>query len=133
MMEFDPFYLRGGVGLTGVAAVHRDGAYALDFMAAIATGGFCALLFSLWKSRQRKADGIDTSLWALIGLIGSMGLAFFLAPALDGRTILLIGITLPQPLATFLIALGAKPFPDRALTGVTFKQTTERRGVKRHR
>src|SRR3546814_11122782 len=81
MMKFDPFYLLGAFGLTGVAAVHRDGAYALDFMAAIATGGFCALLFSLWKSRQRTADGIDTSLWALIGLIGSMGLAFFLAPS----------------------------------------------------
>src|SRR3546814_11280736 len=121
MMKFDPFYLLGAFGLTGVAAVHRDGAYALDFMAAIATGGFCALLFSLWKSRQRKADGIDTSLWALIGLIGSMGLAFFLAPALDGRTIPLIGITLTQPPAAFLIAPGAPPLPQWRLTAGAFQ------------
>lgn len=121
MMKFDPFYLLGAYSVTGVLAVSRDGAYALDFLAAVAAGGLIALCFSLWKSRQRKADGIDTSLWAMIALIGCMGLAFFLAPALNGRTIPFVDLTLTQPLAAFLIALGGTPFIEWLLTGEAFK------------
>src|SRR3546814_20475604 len=122
MMKFYPFYLLGAVGLTGVAAVHRDGAYALDFMAAIATGFFCALLFSLWKSRQRKSDGIDTSLWALIGLIVPVGLAFFLVPALDGRTIPALGVTCPPPPAALPIGPGAAPVLETSDESVVGKE-----------
>src|SRR3546814_20323020 len=86
----------------------------------LAAGGLVTLCFSLWKSRQRKADGIDTSLWAMIGLIGSMGLAFVLAPALAGRTLPLVGITMPQPMAAFLIAVGGTPFLEWLLTGEAF-------------
>lgn len=120
LMKMDPFWLVGTFGLTGVMAVNRDGAYALEFLAAIGLGGMTALCFSLWKSRQRKADGIDTSLWAMIALSGSTGLAFYLAPTLDGRAIPVIGIVLTQPLAAFLIAVGGTPFIEWLLTGEAF-------------
>jgi hypothetical protein len=119
-MKLDPFFLLGAYGVTGVAAATRNPAYALDFMLALAAGGLVALCFSLLKSRQRKADGIDTSLWAMIALVGSTGLAYVLAPVLDGRTIPLIGITLTQPLAAFLIALGGTPFIEWVLSGEAF-------------
>lgn len=121
VMKMDPFWLAGAFSLTGVAAVNRDGAYALEFMMAVAAGGVLALCFSLWKSRQRKADGIDTALWAMIGFVGSMALAFFFAPGLDGRTVPIVGITLTQPSAAFLIGLGATPFIEWMLTGEAFK------------
>lgn len=124
-MKMDPFWLAGTFGLTGVLAVKRDGAFALEFLAAIAIGGMIALCFSLWKSRQRKADGIDTSLWAMIALCGSTGLAYFLAPALDGRAIPLLGIILTQPLAAFLIAVGGTPFIEWLLTGEAFTKVKE--------
>lgn len=120
IMKLDPFYLLGAYGVAGVAAVDRNPAYALEFMFALAAGGLVTLFFSLWKSRQRKADGIDTSLWAMIGLIGSMGLAFVLAPALAGRTVPLVGIVLTQPMAAFLIAVGGTPFIEWLLTGEAF-------------
>lgn len=119
-MKHDPFLLLGGFGVVSVAAIDRNPAYALEFMAAIASGGLIALLFSLWKSRQRKADGIDTALWAMIGLLGSTTLAFVLAPVLDGRSIPLIDITITQPLAAFLIAVGGTPFIEWLLTGEAF-------------
>ncbi len=119
-MKLDPFYLLGAYGVVGAAAVDRNPAYAMEFMFALASGGVVTLCFSLWKSRQRKADGIDTSLWAMIGLIGSMGLAFVLAPALAGRTVPLVGITLTQPMAAFLIAVGGTPFIEWLLTGEAF-------------
>lgn len=119
-MKLDPFYLLGAFGVAGVAQVHRNPASAMEFMLALAAGGVVTLCFSLWKSRQRKADGIDTSLWAMIGLIGSMGLAFVLAPALAGRTVPLVGIILTQPMAAFLIAVGGTPFIEWLLTGEAF-------------
>lgn len=119
-MKLDPFYLLGVYGVTGVAAVDRNPAYALEFMFALITGGLVALCFSLLKSRQRKADGIDTSLWAMVALFGSTGFAFVLAPALDGRVIPLVGITLTPPLAAFLIAVGGTPFIEWLLTGEAF-------------
>lgn len=119
-MKLDPFYVLGAFGVAGVAAVDRDPAYALAFMASLASGGLIALCFSLWKSRQRKADGIDTSLWAMIAVLGSTTLAFVLAPVLEGRTIPLLGITLTQPLAAFLIAVGGTPFIEWLLTGEAF-------------
>lgn len=124
-MKMDPFFLAGSFGLTGVMAVNRDGAYALEFLAAIGIGGMIALCFSLWKSRQRKADGIDTSLWAMIALSGSMGLAYYLAPQLEGRAIPLLGIVLTQPLAAFLIAVGGTPFIEWLLTGEAFAKVKE--------
>jgi len=124
-MKMDPFVLAGTFGLTGVMSANRDGAHALEFIAAIAIGGMIALCFSLWKSRQRKADGIDTSLWAMIALSGSTGLAYFLAPTLDGRTLPLLGIVLTQPLAAFLIAVGGTPFIEWLLTGEAFAKVKE--------
>lgn len=125
MMKMDPFWLLGTFGLTSAMAVNRDGAYALEFLAAVGMGGMIALCFSLWKSRQRKADGIDTSLWAMIALSGSTGLAYFLAPTLDGRTIPLVGIVLTQPLAAFLIAVGGTPFIEWLLIGEAFAKVKE--------
>jgi len=119
-MKLDPFYVLGAFGVAGVAAVDRDPTYALAFMASLVSGGLIALCFSLWKSRQRKADGIDTSLWAMIAVLGSTTLAFVLAPVLEGRTIPLVGITLTQPLAAFLIAVGGTPFIEWLLTGEAF-------------
>ena len=124
-MKMDPFVLAATFGLTGVMSVNRDGVNALEFIAAIAIGGMIALCFSLWKSRQRKADGIDTSLWAMIALSGSTGLAYFLAPTLDGRTLPLLGIVLTQPLAAFLIAVGGTPFIEWLLTGEAFAKVKE--------
>lgn len=120
LMKLDPFLVLGAFGLTGAAAASRNPAYAIEFMGAVAAGGVIALCFSLWKSRQRKADGIDTALWAMIGFIGSMALAFFVAPVLDGRTVPVLGITLNQPSAAFLIALGATPFIEWMLAGEAF-------------
>lgn len=120
-MKFDPFYLLGSFGLTGVVAVQRDGIYALDFMGGIATGGFCALLFSLIKSRRREADGIDTSLWAMIALISSMWLAFFIAPSLAGRSIPYTDIELNSASAAFLVAVIATPVVEWIGTGGALK------------
>lgn len=118
IMKVDPFVALAAYGVAGVASIDRG--YPLEFIAALLTGGFLALCFSLWKSRQRKADGIDTSLWAMIALVGTMALAFFVAPQLDGRTIPLVGITLTTPLAAFLIATGGTPFIEWLLTGEAF-------------
>lgn len=118
MMKLDPFGALFAYGVAGVASVQRG--YPLDFVAALVTGGFLALCFSLWKSRQRKADGIDTSLWAMIALVGCMALAFFVAPALDGKTIPIVGIVVTKPLAAFLIATGGTPFIEWLLTGEAF-------------
>lgn len=118
VMKVDPFVALAAYGVAGIASIDRG--YPLEFIAALLTGGFLALLFSLWKSRQRKADGIDTSLWAMIALVGTMSLAFYLAPQLDGRTIPLVGVTLTKPLAAFLIATGGTPFIEWLLTGEAF-------------
>lgn len=118
MMKLDPFAALFAYGVAGVASVQQG--YPLEFIAALITGGFLALCFSLWKSRQRKADGIDTSLWAMIALVGCMALAFFVAPQLDGKVIPLVGITVTKPLAAFLIATGGTPFIEWLLTGDAF-------------
>lgn len=118
MMKLDPFVALAAYGVAGVASVDRG--YSLEFIAALVTGGFLALLFSLWKSRQRKADGVDTSLWAMIALVGCMALAFFVAPALDGKTIPVVGIVVTKPTAAFLIATGGTPFIEWLLTGEAF-------------
>jgi hypothetical protein len=118
VMKVDPFGVLFAYGAVGVASIERG--YDLEFIAALLTGGFLALCFSLWKSRQRKADGIDTSLWAMIALVGTMALAFFLAPSLDGKSIPIVGITLTKPLAAFLIATGGTPFIEWLLTGEAF-------------
>lgn len=118
MMKLDPFVALAAYGVAGVASVDRG--YSLEFIAALLSGGFLALLFSLWKSRQRKADGIDTSLWAMIALIGCMALAFFVAPALEGRVIPLLGVVVTKPAAAFLIATGGTPFIEWLLSGEAF-------------
>lgn len=118
IMKLDPFAALFAYGVAGVASINRG--YPLEFIAALVTGGFLALCFSLWKSRQRKADGVDTSLWAMIALVGCMALAFFVAPALDGKTIPLVGIVVTKPLAAFLIATGGTPFIEWLLTGEAF-------------
>jgi hypothetical protein len=131
MMKLDPFAALFAYGVAGVASVQRG--YPLDFIAALMAGGFLALCFSLWKSRQRKADGIDTSLWAMIALVGCMALAFFLAPALDAKIIPILGIVLTKPLAAFLIATGGTPFIEWLLTGEAFawlKRIAEKFGGK---
>lgn len=131
MMKLDPFVALAAYGVAGVASVDRG--YPLEFIAALLTGGFLALLFSLWKSRQRKADGVDTSLWAMIALVGCMALAFYLAPALEGKRIPLVGIVLTKPLAAFLIATGGTPFIEWLLTGEAFawlKRIAEKFGGK---
>lgn len=118
VMKVDPFGVLFAYGAVGVASIKRG--YDLEFIAALLTGGFLALCFSLWKSRQRKADGIDTSLWAMIALVGCMALAFFVAPALNGKTIPLVDIVVTKPLAAFLIATGGTPFIEWLLTGEAF-------------
>ena len=118
IMKLDPFIALLAYGTAGVASVQRG--YSLEFIAALVSGGFLALCFSLWKSRQRKADGIDTSLWAMMALIGCMALAFFVAPSLDGRELPLVGIVLTKPMAAFLIATGGTPFIEWLLTGEAF-------------
>lgn len=118
MMKLDPFVALAAYGVAGVASIDRG--YPIEFIGALVTGGFLALCFSLWKSRQRKADGIDTSLWAMIALVGCMALAFFVAPAIDGKTIPLVGIVVTKPLAAFLIATGGTPFIEWLLTGEAF-------------
>lgn len=118
-MKMDPFLTLGAFGVTGIASIRQG--YDLHFLAALLTGGVLALLFSLWKSRQRKADGIDTALWATIALIGTMALAFFLAPVMEGRSIPVTDIVMTKPLAAFLIAVGGTPAIEWLLTGEAFK------------
>lgn len=120
-MKFDPFLVWGSFMASGVGAVHQGYAYPLEFMAALATGSFLALLHSYWKSRQRKANGIDTALWATIALIGSFALAFFVAPALEGKLLPIVHVTVTLPMAAFLIAVSATPFLEWLLTGEAFK------------
>lgn len=118
LMKWEPFGLLAAYGAAGLASV-KEG-YPPEFIVALVSGGFLALCFSLWKSRQRKADGIDTALWAMIGSVGSMALAFFVAPALEGKFIPLVGVELTMPLAAFLIAVGGTPFLEWLLTGEAF-------------
>lgn len=118
-MKWEPFGLIAAYGATGLASVQEG--YPPEFIVALVSGGFLALCFSLWKSRQRKADGIDTALWAMIGSVGSMALAFFVAPGLDGRFIPGVGIELTMPMAAFLIAVGGTPFIEWLLTGEAFQ------------
>lgn len=118
-MKLDPFLVVGSFYATGVASIDRG--YPIEFMMALAAGSFLALLHSFWKSKQRKADGIDTALWAMIAVIGSFALAFFLAPSLEGRTLPIIDLTLTLPLAALLISLSATPFIEWLLTGEAFK------------
>lgn len=131
MMKLDPFAALAAYGVAGVASIERG--YPLEFVAALVTGGFLALLFSLWKSRQRKADGIDTALWAMIALVGTMALAFYVAPSLDGKTIPIVGIVITKPTAAFLIAAGGTPVIEWLLTGEAFawlKRLAEKFGNK---
>jgi drug/metabolite transporter (DMT)-like permease len=120
LMNLEPFVLLGAFGLTAVATVNRGDPNPYEFLGAILAGGFLALLFSFWKSRKRKADGIDTALWAMIALVGTMALAYFLAPTLDGKTIPVVAIVLNKPLAAFLIALSGTPAIEWMLTGEAF-------------
>lgn len=117
-MKWEPFGLLAAYGAAGLASVNEG--YPPEFIVALVSGGFLALCFSLWKSRQRKADGIDTALWAMIGCVGSMALAFFVAPGLEGKFIPLLGVELTMPLAAFLIAVGGTPFIEWMLTGEAF-------------
>lgn len=119
VMKLDPFLVVGSFFATGTAAVNRG--YPIEFMMAIAVGSFLALLHSYWKSRQRKADGIDTALWAMIATIGSFALAFFVAPSLEGKILPVVHITLTLPMAAFLISVSATPFIEWLLTGEAFK------------
>ena len=119
LMKWEPFGLLAAYGAAGLASV-REG-YPPEFIVALVSGGFLALCFSLWKSRQRKADSIDTALWAMIGCVGSMALAFFVAPSLEGKFLPLVGVELTMPLAAFLIAVGGTPFLEWLLTGEAFQ------------
>lgn len=118
-MKLDPFLVVGSFFATGVASIDRG--YPVEFMMALATGSFLALLHSYWKSRQRKADGIDTALWAMIAVVGSFFLAFFFAPSLVGKTLPVIGIVLDLPMSGFLISISATPLIEWLMTGEALK------------
>lgn len=120
---YEPLTIAGSFLFTSAAATVRDPSTAMEFNAAIALGGLVTLLFSLWKSRKRKADGIDTALWAAIGFIGSMALAYFVSPVLEGST--LRGITITLPMAGFIICISAAPFIEWALEGGPLKVAQE--------
>lgn len=119
VMKIDPFFIVGSFFATGVGAIERG--YPVDFMIALATGTLIALCHSLWKSKQRKADGIDTSLWAMIAVIGSFSLSFFVAPSLENKVIPFVEVTVTLPMAAFLICLTATPFIEWMLSGEAFK------------
>lgn len=106
-MKWEPFGLLAAYGAAGLASV-KEG-YPPEFIVALVSGGFLALCISLIKSRKRKADGIDTALWAMAGVVGSMVLAFLFAPSLDGKIIPVVGIKLEIWSAGFLIALAGTP------------------------
>ena len=118
-MKLEPFVLLGAAGATSVATAVRGDPMLFEFMGALFSGSVLAMLFSLWKSRQRKADGVDTALWAMIALIGSWALAFFCTPMLAGREVL--GIVLHKPALAFIIAVSATPVIEWLLTGEAFK------------
>lgn len=120
MMKAEPFGLLFTYSVAGAASVAAPTVYTVEFVGALALGGFLALCHSLWKSRERKADGINTALWAMIALSGSIGLALFLAPALAGKVVPVVDIVVTTPLAAFLIATGGTPFIEWLLTGEAF-------------
>lgn len=119
--DLEPLTIAAAYISTSVAATVRDPSTAMEFNAAIALGGVVTLLFSLRKARKKKSDGIDTALAAAIGFIGSMALAYFVSPALEGRTFPGTDIAITLPLAGFLISVSAAPFIEWMLEGGPLK------------
>lgn len=122
-MKYEPITIAVAYVTASMASVHLavDPREAILFNGAVAAGGFLTLLFSLWKSRKKKADRFDTALWATIGFVGSMALSFFGAPLLQGRNIIGTEVPISLPFAGFLIAISAAPFIEWALEGGPFK------------
>lgn len=120
-MKLEPFLMTAAFGLTGYGTVLSGDPYPYEFLAAVSSGTTIALCISYWKSRQRKADGIDTALWAMIAVFGSWTLAFLGAPTLMHKTVPVIDLTLTKPLAGFLIAVAAPPFIEWIGLGEAWK------------
>ncbi len=87
---------------------------------AVILGGFCSLLYSVWKSRKRKSDLIDTGTWAMIALIGSMGLGWFFGPVVANHQYFGFA-NLTVGAATWLLAVGGTPAIEWLLDGRGFK------------
>lgn len=120
MILKEPFIGLGGMSLllasTGAFA---DPAMA-DRVGAVLAGGVCSCLYSLWKSRKRRADRTDSAIWALIALFGSMSLGWFVGPVLAGQHVL--GFHLPGvAVMTWLLAIGGSPAIEWLLDGRGFR------------
>ena len=115
--------------VTASGAFDNDPALTERF-AAILAAGLCSCLYSWWKSRKRKADNTDTAIWALIALVGSMSIGWFLAPALADRDLFGTGIALPRlPIMTWLLAISGSPIIEWLLDGRAFKVAAKRLGL----
>lgn len=124
-MKYEPLTFLGLYAVAGAGQAQRDPQQFFDFMLALALGGFCALVFSLWKSRKKCADTYDTATWAVIATMGSTALAYFLAPILDGREVPLTGIALTAPLVAFVTTIAATPFIEWSLEGGLWRKAKD--------
>ena len=110
-------YAVSAMAATGVVRQQHD---LIPLLGSVLAGGFCTGLYSFWKSRKRAADPTDTSLWAMISIIGSMALGFFAAPDLAGE----YGngaFVIHEPLMAFIITTSGGPMIEWMLSGGSFR------------
>jgi uncharacterized membrane protein len=127
-MKSDPFMLLGAIGTLSVASVARGDAQTLEFIGAMVMGSFIALCASLLKSRKRKDGPTERNLAAMIAVTGSLGLAFFFAPLIEGRIV--AGVALSKPFAAFIITVAASPIIEWLLDGGPLRWVDEWRRKK---
>lgn len=118
-MKFEPFWLLGAVGATSVAAAPPGASLAFyENIAAVFLGGALAMIWSWRRSRREGVDGTETSLQAMIAFLGAAGLAFFMSPMLVGHIVM--GVPVPKPLLSFIIAVSGHPIIEWLLSGGGF-------------
>jgi hypothetical protein len=127
----EPFFALAGitalVTVSGAAESHAQA----ERIGAMLAAGLCSCLYSLWKSKKRKADRHDTAIWAMIALVGSMSLGWFGGPIIaDTPLPLLDGVQLPGvPFCTWLLAIGGAPLIEAMLDGRAGRKVLERIGL----
>jgi hypothetical protein len=123
-MKPDPFALLGFVGVIGVAGIEAEKQGLPYLLGAVLCGGVLNLLYSLWVSRKRHSDAVDTSLWAMISTVGAMGLGFLLGP--DWAYANVFGMKLPSaPTMAFIITTSGGPAIEAMLAGDAWRWVKE--------
>lgn len=120
-MRQEPFIMLGLYAVAGADAAKRYPEYQVELIVMMAVGGMIALCFSIWKSKRKKADRVDTAIWAMIALLGSTALAYLLGPWLHGTAVPGTELVLTAPLVAFFTAISATPVIEWVLTGELWK------------